>query len=171
MFELMIMRHAKSDWDAGSANDHERPLSKRGSRAAQKMGDFLAKAGRVPDIALSSTAMRAHSTAQTVLRSAAAAGHEVPKLSKHSELYGASVDEWLLCVSSALFQREPTRVLVAGHEPTCSSVLRVLTGTNARFPTGTVATVRVEDPRQLAVPESHRAPCLLEALVIPRLLD
>ena len=27
---LLLLRHAKSDWNAGAASDFERPLSKRG---------------------------------------------------------------------------------------------------------------------------------------------
>lgn len=171
MLELMIVRHAKSDWGAGAADDHNRPLSKRGLRAARKMGAFLANAGRVPDAALSSTAVRARSTAEILLEVAESSGLVVPKLSTHQELYGATVDEWLLIASRAVAERQPARLMIAGHEPTCSSVLYNLTGATARFPTGAVAIVRVEDARQLAAPESHRARSRLEAFLIPRLLD
>ena len=34
---LLIVRHAKSDWEAG-APDHERPLNARGRREAPELG-------------------------------------------------------------------------------------------------------------------------------------
>jgi phosphohistidine phosphatase len=49
MLELLVMRHAKSDWDAGT-DDHERPLAERGVKAARKVGRFLARAEMVPEL-------------------------------------------------------------------------------------------------------------------------
>ncbi|NNJ95082.1 MAG: histidine phosphatase family protein, partial [Halobacteria archaeon] len=38
--ELLILRHGKSDWDAGT-DDYHRPLKDRGKRGAQRMGVWL----------------------------------------------------------------------------------------------------------------------------------
>ncbi|MGH8513640.1 MAG: SixA phosphatase family protein, partial [Gammaproteobacteria bacterium] len=35
---LLVMRHAKSDWDSGAGSDFDRPLAKRGERDAPRMG-------------------------------------------------------------------------------------------------------------------------------------
>ena len=59
MPELLIMRHAKSDWGVGLASDRERPLAPRGVKAAKRMGKFLTKANAAPDLILSSPAVRA----------------------------------------------------------------------------------------------------------------
>ena len=59
---LILMRHAKSDWDDPSQADHERPLNKRGRASAQAMGQWLRADGTVPDRALVSDAARTRET-------------------------------------------------------------------------------------------------------------
>ena len=41
MKRLLLLRHAKSDWDSGAAADHERPLAARGRKSARAMGRFM----------------------------------------------------------------------------------------------------------------------------------
>ncbi|HMF03267.1 MAG TPA: phosphoglycerate mutase family protein, partial [Acidimicrobiia bacterium] len=60
---LILFRHGKSDWDAADAgDDRARPLARRGRKAAERMGRFLARAGQVPDVAITSPALRAAET-------------------------------------------------------------------------------------------------------------
>ena len=63
MKKLAIVRHAKSSWGDASLDDHDRPLNHRGLRVAPLMGDQLAARIGRPDIILSSTALRARTTA------------------------------------------------------------------------------------------------------------
>lgn len=60
------MRHAKSDW-GNNLPDIERPLNKRGKKAAPFMGEELVKRNKTPDLILSSPAKRAVSTAKRVI--------------------------------------------------------------------------------------------------------
>lgn len=167
MLELMILRHAKSDWDVSSGSDHDRPLSPRGVRAAARMGAFLASADRVPDLALSSSAVRAHTTAESVLSVARDLGHQVPELVTKADLYGASVEQWLGIVAEEIANAK--RALIVSHEPTCSSVVQTLTGARCRYPTGAVAMVRIPGPSSLAYGANGVG--ILESFIIPRLLD
>ncbi|MFK7929321.1 MAG: histidine phosphatase family protein [Myxococcota bacterium] len=57
MRRLIIMRHAKSDWNTG-LDDHERPLNKRGRRDAPRMADALVRLGWSPDVVICSSAQR-----------------------------------------------------------------------------------------------------------------
>lgn len=71
---LTVIRHAKSSWDHPGLADHDRPLNERGQRAAKAVGTFLHRTyfggGEaqallpLPDLMVSSTALRALSTAQ-----------------------------------------------------------------------------------------------------------
>lgn len=61
MRRLMLLRHAKSDWPSG-VDDHERPLAKRGRRASPAMGNYMAREGLVPELAVISTARRTRET-------------------------------------------------------------------------------------------------------------
>ena len=56
---LLVLRHAKSDWNEADLPDHERPLNGRGKREAPRVGKSLRQSDRVPDLIISSTARRA----------------------------------------------------------------------------------------------------------------
>lgn len=55
---LILMRHAKSDWDDPLLDDHERVLSERGRRSAPLIARWLAEGGFAPDAAVVSSARR-----------------------------------------------------------------------------------------------------------------
>lgn len=59
---LILMRHAKSDWDDPTQPDHARPLNPRGRASATAMGDWLRARGDLPDLALVSDATRTRET-------------------------------------------------------------------------------------------------------------
>lgn len=59
---LILIRHAKSSWDAPDLSDHERPLNTRGQRAAPRIGAWLASQGAVPGEVICSTATRTRET-------------------------------------------------------------------------------------------------------------
>jgi phosphohistidine phosphatase len=136
MKKLLIMRHAKSDWGSGLA-DHERPLNKRGTRAAVAMGKALAAMEEVPDLVISSTATRA----ATTTRLAAEAGDWSSRLTYSDALYGTSVRGAL----EVLMQADPgaASVMLVGHEPTWSSLVEHLTGGAVMIKTATVAAVEL----------------------------
>ena len=43
MKTLILFRHAKSDWSDGATRDFDRPLNRRGERAAKLMGEWAAR--------------------------------------------------------------------------------------------------------------------------------
>ena len=64
MKRLIVVRHAKSSWSESDKNDHDRPLNSRGKKDAPEMAKRLRKRGIKVDLFLSSTALRARTTAQ-----------------------------------------------------------------------------------------------------------
>ena len=64
---VILFRHGKSDWDARYDSDHDRPLAKRGIRDAKRMGKFLSKRAEVPELILSSTALRTRETTKLAM--------------------------------------------------------------------------------------------------------
>ncbi|MHA1180671.1 MAG: SixA phosphatase family protein, partial [Alphaproteobacteria bacterium] len=68
MLTLSLLRHAKSSWDEPGLSDHERPLAKRGQKAAPKVGAALAGMGVQPDLVLCSSAARTRETLSLVLQ-------------------------------------------------------------------------------------------------------
>ncbi len=166
MPELLIMRHAKSDWGVGLASDRERPLAPRGVKAAKQMGRFLARVGAAPDLILSSPAVRARTTAELADK----AGKWAAPMEIVPSFYGGGWADVVEAVLAAGNSAE--RILVTGHEPTWSDLVSVLTGGGlVAMPTAAVACVAVVGSSWVRLgPNSaelqwHVTPALLKALL------
>jgi len=88
---LLLMRHAKSSWSDGSLSDHERPLNKRGEKAAIAVGEALVARGYAPDIIWSSDATRTRQTAMRLIRAIPGA----QTVNYNSDFYHASLQTGL----------------------------------------------------------------------------
>lgn len=132
MRRLILFRHGKSDWHAGYGSDHERPLNRRGVDSAETMGRVLARAGLVPDHAITSSALRA----KTTLELAHGAGGWECTIDVSDALYGTSVEEALSVASRA--PDDARSLMLVGHEPTWSEVVHHLTGGDVTVKTATV---------------------------------
>ena len=131
MIRLVLVRHAKSDWGDPSLDDHDRPLNDRGVKDAPRMADRLAETGFRPDVILSSTALRARTTAEAFGARFAVAVDLDP------ELYGAPGHTLL---EKAAASRAP-RVIVVAHDPGMTALAGQLSdGGIAHMPTCAVAT-------------------------------
>ncbi|WP_084650122.1 SixA phosphatase family protein [Stappia stellulata] len=67
MLRLLLLRHAKSDWNDATVLDHDRTLNTRGRNAAPAVGEHMARHGLIPDKVLCSTAQRARETLALVM--------------------------------------------------------------------------------------------------------
>lgn len=130
MKQLLIMRHAKSDWATGRA-DHERPLNGRGRAAADAMGAHLTAIGQAPDHVITSSAVRAHTTASR----AAAAGRWDAQIDVDRSLYSTHPQGAL---ETLLAAPNVERIMLVGHEPTWSGLVAHLTGGAVAMKTATV---------------------------------
>lgn len=63
MKTLLLIRHAKSDWNDASLSDFERPLNERGKKDAPRMAERLKEKNIRVDALVSSPAKRAKKTA------------------------------------------------------------------------------------------------------------
>ena len=86
---VILFRHGKSDWDAQYDSDHDRPLAKRGIRDAKRMGKFLSKRAEVPELILSSTALRTRETTKLAME----AGNWDVDIELEKKIYEASLEE------------------------------------------------------------------------------
>jgi phosphohistidine phosphatase len=136
----MLMRHGKSDWNAAFAVDHERPLAERGRRAATTMGVVLRRAGETPDKVVSSTAVRAETTAEL----ARIGGGWSTPLELDEDLYGAGPAEAIAVAARRGGASE--RLMLVGHEPTWSMLTTRLTGGRVPVRTATVVAVDIDAP-------------------------
>lgn len=138
MHQLHLLRHAKSDWD-DEADDHTRPLNRRGRAAAALIGESLPKAIGHLDLVLCSSARRTRETAELALAGFAKA----PGILYEDDLYLASAKK-LMKRLRELDERTGS-VMVIGHNPGLHELATVLaapgspgfsTLANGKFPTG-----------------------------------
>ena len=64
MKTLILVRHAKSNWDDPALTDFERPLNRRGLKDAPMMGKIISQKEIKPELIISSPAVRALTTAK-----------------------------------------------------------------------------------------------------------
>jgi phosphohistidine phosphatase len=112
MKTLLLLRHAKSDWDDISLDDHERPLNPRGLKAAPRMGQLMRDLGMIPELSLSSTAVRSRDTTTLAID---ALGHDVPtefveKLYSFGE--GEAIEEVIAAQGG-----DASPLLIVAHNP------------------------------------------------------
>lgn len=137
MKTLLLMRHAKSDWDADYATDHDRPLNQRGIKSARLMGRVVAEEDLAPDVVISSTALRARTTAELAMSS----GDWGSELILDRALYDEGTKGVL---STAAAARDVPRLMLVGHQPTWSMLVAALTGETADMKTATVAVIDLD---------------------------
>jgi phosphohistidine phosphatase len=119
--ELLILRHAKSDWDTSAANDFDRPLAGRGKRDAPRVGRYLKNQGLIPDYVVSSPAQRAK---QTVVAVCEQMDIDPDKINWDSRIYHATAGTLLDVLNEV--PDDAKRVLIAGHNPGLEILLQNL---------------------------------------------
>jgi len=162
MKTVLILRHGKSDWGADYATDHDRPLAKRGHRAAVRIGRFLRQTGQTPDLVLSSTAVRARRTAELAME----AGEWDCPLKCDPDLYGTSAPSVLEMIRDQ--DDAIAGLLLVGHQPTWSELVALLSGAVTRFPTAALARIDFEMDSWTEVQAETGT---LIRLVTPKLLE
>ena len=137
-----LLRHAKSNWKTGLP-DHERPLAKRGRRAAKAIRRHLEDDGFHSELVLCSTARRARETLELI---EPALGSAVVQI--EDSLYGAS--------SGVLLDRLRAvpdgvgSVMLIGHNPGLQQLALDLAKPSAelrelrvKYPTAALATLEL----------------------------
>ena len=134
MKTLLVLRHAKANRESDSESDHDRTLAKRGVKAAERIGELLLAEKLVPELVLSSTAIRARGTAEIVAREAGVTERLISFL---PQLYLAEPPAYLEALRK--LPREAARVLVVGHNPGMETLVYRLTGETEHMPTAALA--------------------------------
>jgi phosphohistidine phosphatase len=112
MKTLTLFRHAKSSWAEPGLSDHDRPLNERGEHDAPLMARCLIDAGIRPSLMLSSTALRAWTTARLVAREI---GYPAEFLQRDPQLYLATRKSILEVVARQ--EIGFNNIVLFGHNP------------------------------------------------------
>ena len=143
MKRLTLLRHAKSDWDDPVARDFDRPLNRRGEKAAILMGQFAARRALQFDMLVASPAVRVVETLDVFFTG-------------YGQILDAHWDRRIYLASSPILfdvvrdlPDKADSVLMAGHNPGLEELILDLVpddGSNdlredveAKFPTASIA--------------------------------
>jgi phosphohistidine phosphatase len=118
--ELLILRHGKSEKNP-DVDDYHRHLDSHGKRAAQRIGVWLAQQALLPDLVISSPALRALGTAQKCCK---VMGLDARQIQRKKPLYLASLS--VLKAQLAACPPESQRVMLVGHNPGLERLLSYL---------------------------------------------
>ena len=145
---LILLRHAKSDWSGPGLADFERPLSKRGRKAAPAVGRWLHDRGCMPDIVISSPAVRAK---ETVLAVAAELGIPEKEIRFDRRVYEAGPVRLAAVLKE--HAADARCALLTGHNPGIEELLLHLcadeperTADGKLMTAGAVAVLRLAGP-------------------------
>ena len=117
MKEIILVRHAKSDWGTEFLKDIDRHLNERGYRDAYFSSEWFLKNKNKPGLIISSTATRALSTALLFTR---ALGHSMTHFKLEENIYEASLDKLVAVIKSQ--DNTFNSMMLFGHNPSLTNI-------------------------------------------------
>lgn len=120
MKTLTIFRHAKSSWEFTDLQDHERPLLPKGEKRTKKSCAWLKKNQVIPDLIITSPAVRADITARMILDILAL---NIP-IQLNSSLYPGTEEQIIEILEE--IPDKYNHVLIVGHNPGLTDVANML---------------------------------------------
>lgn len=135
---LYLARHAKSDWGQPGYSDFDRPLNDQGLIDVHAMANYLSAEALKVDAILSSTAMRAITTASLYSEKILVAG-EIFKLDK---IYEAEELDVLSIIQN--ISNEFNSLMLVGHNPALSVLVDVLSGEMVNMSSGSIVELRMD---------------------------
>jgi phosphohistidine phosphatase len=132
--DLIFFRHGLADWPNWPKPDDERPLTRKGREETHEVARYLAKLRVKPAKIFTSPLPRASQTAEIAAEHLHAPVVVTKKLTKKFTL--GKLEE--------LLAGETETVMVVGHEPNFSRVIKALTGGEIKLRKSGVARLTIE---------------------------
>ncbi len=142
---LLLMRHAKSDWNDSSLGDKDRPLNPRGRATAPVVANWIVKHNHLPDLVICSSAVRTQQTLELMIQEWT--GQQplsptlvLPSVLVEDRLYLAS-DHSILSIARDVSNAYDSAqcILVLGHNPGMEVLASTLSENPIAMPTGAIA--------------------------------
>ena len=141
MKKIYLIRHAKSSWDNPELRDFDRPLAKKGIKAAKKMGKYILDTGINPDLVLCSPAARTRQTLDILNKQA-----KLEKELRYLDFIYSSDETDLLQYIQKQLNSEGS-VMIVGHNPTMIMLTEIISGQEfpyKKFSTGSMAVLKLD---------------------------
>ena len=138
MKKLYIIRHAKSSWKDTALDDFKRPLNKRGQIDAPFMAKKLKQKGIMPDIIISSPALRAKTTAELIAKEL----NYKKQIIYDANLYEASTNNIFDTIKK--IDESNRIVFLIGHNPSLNMFVETLVNFQENIPTCGIIELEVD---------------------------
>jgi phosphohistidine phosphatase len=168
MKKLILLRHAKSEWNSTTARDFDRPLNARGREAARAMGQEMRRLELAIDQVIASPAAR---VVETISGASEVFGPLAPAYDEDVYL---ALAETLLGIVRAVDESAGS-LLIVGHNPGMERLTLLLSAPSAlrdevavKYPTGALALIELPVARWCDVAEGGGT---LSRFIRPRDLD
>jgi phosphohistidine phosphatase len=136
---IILYRHAKSDWNADYGSDHKRQLNERGIKSAEIMGKVLSLSNQVPELVITSSAVRAKQTLQLSIET----GGWKCDVKEDKKIYYNDTGDILEIIRSV--SNKYSSVMLVGHEPKWSSLTSMMIGGGKiNFPTAAMSKIEYQ---------------------------
>ncbi len=122
MKTLYLIRHAKSSWKHPGLSDIERPLNNRGKRDAPLMGEKIKLREILPELIVTSPAIRARITAKNI---ALEIGFPEEEILVNDNIYDSSSTELINVIHD--FDNKYNSIMMFGHNPGFTMINNYLT--------------------------------------------
>jgi phosphohistidine phosphatase len=132
--KLCFLRHGEADWPNWNKPDDERPLTERGCKEMKRVVKFVERLKLSPDTILTSPLPRASQTAEIVAARLGITLETEPALA-----HGFNIERLRRIVTKL----ECECVMVVGHEPEFSEVIKQLTGGTVKLSKAGIALLEV----------------------------
>jgi phosphohistidine phosphatase len=136
MKKLLLIRHAKAEKETGG-KDFDRPLKYPGIQDARFMAEHIREAGIIPQLVVTSPALRTLTTAEIF-----ADAFKLADPKEEKSIYEASQQTWLKVINR--LPDEFGVIAVVGHNPGVANILYYLTGQAREVHTSTCALIEFD---------------------------
>jgi len=116
------MRHAKSDWSGPQISDFERPINRRGTRNAIRIGQWMNENNYIPQKIISSPALRTKETIELVTEQISKFNLE--DLTYEDELYLAGFTQLIEFINT--YKDKVQSLMLVGHNPGIENLVNYL---------------------------------------------
>jgi phosphohistidine phosphatase len=136
---LFLLRHGKADWPDWTGPDDERPLTEEGVQEVGLVAAALKRLKVEPDFILTSPLPRALRTAEIVAETLGLPVEQRVELEPGFEPGKCN---------AILASRDGADVMMVGHEPDFSIIIRALTGGRVKLSKAAIAAIEVSEEMQ-----------------------
>ncbi len=129
MKRILLLRHGSASSRSGNISDFNRPLDKTGKTQISNIRNQLSEQRQMPDHIISSTAVRALSSAKIIQNK-----ESIITISETKILYSADIFEYIDIIGSQ--KNSFKSIMIVAHNPTISGFISKITGKHTGMGTG-----------------------------------